>query len=68
MKFLVARTSCLRGEKPCEGAIARDDEWVTEIASLEELQAFIEKHGNIVISKYSCDDLLEIEIYDTYRE
>lgn len=69
MKFNVIRTSDLFGSDgpPCDNAIfAGKDEyetyWQVEINSLDELLAFINKNGEIVMRKDS------LEIYDTYRE
>jgi hypothetical protein len=50
--------------------------WIVELWSLDELHAFIRKHGELVVSHWT-DDLSfvdgskpdgKIEIYDNYRE
>lgn len=57
-----------------EGYITRqvDDvtEWVVEMNTLEELNAFADKYGKIIISPIGevDDEFPEIEIYDDYRE
>ena len=53
--------------------IARDmgyeDCWYVDINSLEELVALEKKYGNIIITRpYTDSKILELEIYDTYRE
>lgn len=43
--------------------------WFIEIKSLEELLKFKDKYGNIIIrDSYQNYNILEIEIYDCYRE
>lgn len=70
MNFKVNRTSRLGDDTvaPCGGAFQnfKDSEWFININSLENLLEFIKKEGSIVID-YN-PDVLEIEIYDTYRE
>lgn len=78
MTFEIERTSdWTASKKPCEGAVLAHKETETdyaryhiEIASLEDLVAFVKKEGEIVIREggYKEDGLLVIEIYDTYRE
>jgi hypothetical protein len=55
-----------------DGHIKRDFEaeaWFVEINSLEELIAFQNKYGDLVLQKsYDNPSILKIEIYDTYRE
>lgn len=56
-----------------DGQIARDFEgrkgWFIDINSLDELLAFQEKYGRLVIeSMFGSMDTVEIEIYDSYRE
>lgn len=41
--------------------------WAIEINNLEELDSFIKKYGDIVISNYRYS-IPKIEIYDDYRE
>jgi hypothetical protein len=54
------------------GHIKRDydaEAWFLEINSLDELMKFQEKYGQIVIQRYMFNhDILELEIYDSYRE
>jgi hypothetical protein len=55
------------------GRIKRDfpgrEAWAIEINSIEELAAFMQKHGRLVIEPhYSNRDYTVIEIYDGYRE
>lgn len=46
--------------------------WTIEINTIEELMAFIEKHGEVIVwPKNHCDifgDYPAIEVYDDYRE
>ena len=56
-----------------EGWITRQEpdtmEWTVEINSLEELNDFANKHGQLIISSKSYfSKSPEIEIYDDYRE
>jgi len=47
----------------------KDDVWVIEINSLDELLQFIRKYGQVVISECPYKEYpYEIEIYDTWRE
>lgn len=64
MKFKVTRTSALiNNGKPCDEAVVDGKyEYSVIINTLEELMAFIEKYGMIVL------DEDKIEIYDDYRE
>ncbi len=80
MRFRVTRTSGYaiqtRQERPCREA---EDEpgidtqgyavtkWYVEIGSLEELIAFIRRHGRIVLTPVEQGPD-HIEIYDDYRE
>jgi len=68
--------------QPCKEAVRRDAVytagtyradsavWAVDVADLEGLMAFITKQGHCVISDAVCSmyNLLEIEIYDGYRE
>jgi len=63
MKFSVKRTSEWRGCRPCPEAKGETGEWYVEFSTLEELMFFVEKRGDVIISKY-----MSIEIYDGYRE
>jgi len=55
-----------------EGYINRDHEdccWTVEVSSLKQLIELVENEGDIVIGKSSFyKDLINIEIYDDYRE
>ncbi len=64
MKFDISRVShCTsRDKKPCEGAVKEGDSWVINIETLDELMAFIEREGDIVL------DTISITIYDDYME
>ena len=43
--------------------------WFVDIESLEELVAFVNRHGDVVIGEHWMGDPhLRIEIYDGYRE
>ena len=54
------------------GHIKRDFEsrgWFVNIETLEDLNKFVDKYGNIVFQKSSDNsDIKEVEIYDDYRE
>jgi len=54
------------------GHIKRDfieDRWFVSIDSLEDLLAFSDKYGVIILSRFIEDpNIWEIEIYDDYRE
>ena len=54
------------------GKIARDFDaigWFIEINTLEELLKFREKYGDLVLTKhYLNPEIVEVEIYDDYRE
>lgn len=48
---------------------AKDDYWVVEFESLDELNAFIESYGDIVIKNKTFDcEYNQIIIYDDYIE
>lgn len=76
MKFLVRKTSAFYCDEtaPCEGAkgwIVRDIEsegWAIDIETIDDLMAFVDKNGDIVIQKDDAEDFPWLEIYDTYRE
>ncbi len=71
-----ARGENHREEKSGDCGIARDlgprDYWVIEFETLEELLAFQDKHGDLVLGRPLFDLVngpeREIEIYDGYRE
>lgn len=67
MKYKVTRTSEWDDRvQPCEGVVrvkvGDSTEWQIEINTLEELTAFIEKNGKVVLGNGW------MEIYDDYRE
>ena len=63
MRYKVTRTSdWADAEKPCEEAVPIGDKWYVDINSLEDLMAFIGRHGKVVVRSNW------IEIYDDYRE
>lgn len=76
MKFEVKRASHswpLTDKPPCEGAVKDGEEWFIEIPTLEDLMAFEDLHGSIVISKsvdmmLGRNDVRSILIYDNYIE
>lgn len=55
-----------------KGRIKRDflnEAWFIDIQNLEELIKFFNKHGRMIIDVlYDNPDILELEIYDGYRE
>ena len=54
------------------GKIVRDFDdqaWFIEVADLDALLAFYHKHGSIVLtSRYDNPTMIQLEIYDDYRE
>ena len=52
--------------KPCDEAVLVDGNWAVEMASLDDLLAFLGKHGPCVLSL--SNGQLNVEIYDAYRE
>lgn len=69
MKFEVVRTSIRWKveEAPCpEAEKLPNGIWQVEIASLEDLIAFVREHGEVVINAGLHRPI--IEIYDDYRE
>lgn len=61
-----------RNHRVENGHLMRDFEaegWFVDLADYDALIAFIRKYGDVVISVWSYNhDLMEIEIYDDYRE
>lgn len=61
-----------RNHRLIGGKIARDFDaigWFIEINTLEELLKFREKYGDLVLTKhYLNPEIVEVEIYDDYRE
>lgn len=46
-----------------------DEGWFIDIKTLDELMAFIDKYGSVVIEPYFDNySIMVIEIYDDYRE
>ena len=71
MKFRVFRTSQFSDDKPrkVENAYKKGKYWYIKINTLEELIAFYEEYGNLIISEnWHNKKELQIEIYDSYRE
>lgn len=73
MKFVVTRASSRndkRNLRPCPGVV-RDPKdkrrWWLVVETLEDLAKFVEREGKVVVGR-NPDALLEIEIYDTWRE
>ena len=80
--LLVSRSSRKHTPSPCEGAVhymhpnaVHGNLWTITFATLEELEKFIETHGEVVITapdpqslSPSKKELGSIEIYDDYRE
>lgn len=54
------------------GHIKRDykkSAYTIELESLEDLQNFVDKYGDVIIERSTCKEILfEIEIYDYWRE
>ncbi len=78
MKFIISRTSTtFSGVKPCECAELSEHKdcfgnkiWEIEVSSLEELVELKKKfnHPIVLCDSYDVKDMLELEIYDDYRE
>lgn len=78
MKFLVKRTTdVLAFTPPCEGTKLSEHQsafgcklWEIEINSIEELIELKKKvtHPIILCDSYDVEGMLELEIYDDYRE
>ena len=70
IRFRVTRTSNYSvyemDQQPCEEAFADGEGWFLLIESLEALEKFIRKYGDVVISMTEKANFLEI--YDDYRE
>ena len=74
MRFRITRTSNYDGAQPCDEAYTlsgEDDpserrcDWCVDIGTLEELLAFSQKYGELILNVLSDPS---IEIYDTWRE
>lgn len=71
MEFRVIRSSQWSDEKPrnVKEAYKKGDIWYVKISNLEELIAFYEKYGDLIISEnWDNKEEFQIEIYDDYRE
>lgn len=71
MEFRVTRSSQFFDEKPrnVKELYKKSDGWYIKINTLEELIAFENKYGSLIISKnYDNQEEMQIEIYDDYRE
>lgn len=69
MRFRVTRTTERYNEQPCpEATRGPDGAWYVELATLDDLVRFYERHGRLVIDDGSGEDALSIEIYDDWRE
>jgi hypothetical protein len=44
------------------------DCWYIDLSSIEELIAFMNRHGSIILDREMDDETYGIEIYDDYRE
>ena len=71
MRFFVTRTSSPLEYSPCENAYRgskplEKNDWFVNINTLEELIAFKNIHGKIILDDFVSDP--SIEIYDDYRE
>ena len=71
MEFRVTRSSQFIDEKPrnVKNIYEKGDGWYIKINTLEELLAFENKYGALIISKdWDNQEEMQIEIYDDYRE
>ena len=71
MEFRVTRSSQFLDEKPrnVKNIYEKGDGWYIKINTLEELIAFENKYGALIISKdWDNQEEMQIEIYDDYRE
>ncbi len=74
MKFRISRASNYNPDaSPCPGAVEADGEWWLELATLDDLLAFIAEHGQVVVDNQPpfpaeylsgpriqiCDDYIE---------
>lgn len=58
-----------RVERGCIKRDIDDTGWFVELSTLDELMAFVARHGELVIGPYYANpDIIRIEIYDSYRE
>lgn len=60
-----------RNHREEKGMIVCDvecEEWVVSMIKLARLVEFVEKYGEIIISAGIYKGIMEIEIYDSYRE
>lgn len=71
MEFRVTRSSQFFDEKPrnVKNIYEKGDGWYIKINTLEELIAFENKYGSLIIEKnWDNQEEMQIEIYDDYRE
>ena len=73
MKFIITRTSQIFGTDdlpPCRGAEKEEHYWTIEISDLDELILLKKETNEAIILKKSMlhNELLELEVYDDYRE
>ncbi len=71
MEFRIIRSSQFVDEKPInvKNIYKKGDGWYIKINTLEELIAFENKYGSLIISKvWDNGKEMQIEIYDDYRE
>jgi hypothetical protein len=65
----VTRYRTVVADPPWEIGDFPGQEWFIDIASLDDLMAFYEKHGELVLTATVGDESVPcIEIYDGYRE
>ena len=58
-----------RVERGCIKRDIDDTGWFVELSTLDELMAFVARHGELVIGPYYANPAItRIEIYDSYRE
>ena len=71
MEFRVTRSSQFFDKKPrnVKNIYEKGDGWYIKINTLEELIAFYEEYGNLIIERnWDNQEEMQIEIYDYYRE
>ncbi len=80
MKFRISRASNYNPDaSPCPGAVEADGEWWVELATLDDLLAFVAEQGQVVVDNQSPREIEKgvgwvrrrgpsIQIYDGYIE